>query len=90
MIETCVGSFGCSVSILQFGQMCSCLSYTSIVQDDLPKINSEKRTKEIRSNDLKLREQKLRKREELNIHEKLNEEMENARIWLQTYFIVIF
>ena len=43
---------------------------TSIVQDDLPKINSEKRTKEIRSNDLKLREQKLRKREELNIHEK--------------------
>ena len=27
---------------------------TSIVQDDLPKINSEKRTEEIRSNDLKL------------------------------------
>ena len=26
MIETCVGSFGRSVSILQFGQMCSCLS----------------------------------------------------------------
>jgi hypothetical protein len=59
---------------------------TSIVQDDLPKINSEKRTKEIRSNDLKLREQKLRKREEeLKIREKLNEEMENERIWLQTY-----
>jgi len=49
---------------------------TSIVQDDLPKINSEKRTKEIRSNDLNLREQKLRKREEeLKIREKLNEEM---------------
>jgi len=47
---------------------------------------SEKKTKENKSNELKLREQKLRKREEeLKIREKLNEEMQNERIWLQSY-----
>jgi ribosomal protein L21 len=47
---------------------------------------SEKKKKENRSNELKLREQKLRKREEeLKIREKLSEEMQNARIWLQSY-----
>ena len=47
---------------------------------------SEKKKKENRSNELKLREQKLRKREEeLKIREKLSEEMQNERIWLQSY-----
>jgi hypothetical protein len=35
---------------------------------------SEKKKKENRSNELKLREQKLRKREELKIREKLSED----------------
>ena len=47
---------------------------------------STKHVKDVKQSDLRQKEQKLRKREEeLKIREKLNEEMQNERIWLQSY-----
>ncbi|CAC5397589.1 unnamed protein product [Mytilus coruscus] len=50
-------------------------------EPDIPK-----KTKEIKMSEIRQREQKLKKREEeLKIREQLNEEMQNERVWLQSY-----
>jgi ABC-type nickel/cobalt efflux system permease component RcnA len=51
---------------------------------------STKHVKDVKQSDLRQKEQKLRKRkEELMIREKLNEEMQNERIWLRLFGLVL-